>query len=102
MARKPLKKFGVRMAVPFAQLFKRKDTDLMRPFRGKYPAISAEVGRSMVNLSSYAGDVLAGIDPNMINPANEMAGVEFDAIIAEEKEESSISSICSVSFRHNK
>ncbi|KAK6971609.1 hypothetical protein R3P38DRAFT_2813660 [Favolaschia claudopus] len=45
MAESIVQKFGVKMSVPFSQLFKRKATDLMRPFGGKYPAISAEVDR---------------------------------------------------------
>ncbi|KAJ7849431.1 hypothetical protein B0H13DRAFT_2402726 [Mycena leptocephala] len=77
-----LRKFRVKMVVPFAELFKRADTDLMRPFGGKYPAISAEVDRSMVNLSSYYDDTASTIDPSTINPNKSTLTVDFDELIA--------------------
>ncbi|KAJ7741552.1 hypothetical protein DFH07DRAFT_778032 [Mycena maculata] len=80
-----LAKYGVRMSMSFAQRFKRKDTDLLRPMGGKYPAISPEVDRSLVNSSSPAADT---IDPDIVDPLNLMAGVDFDALIAAEKDRS--------------
>ncbi|KAJ7491375.1 hypothetical protein B0H11DRAFT_1859355 [Mycena galericulata] len=47
-----LAKYGVRMAVPFSVLFRRPETDLLRPFGGKYPALSSKVDRSVVASSS--------------------------------------------------
>ncbi|KAJ7203197.1 hypothetical protein C8J57DRAFT_1621238 [Mycena rebaudengoi] len=82
-----LARFGVRLSVPFCVLFKRKDTDLMRPFGGKYPAISNEVDRSMANLSLRSDDSALTVDPNMVNPVNLMNGVDFDAMITREMQE---------------
>ncbi|KAJ6626243.1 hypothetical protein B0H10DRAFT_1942079 [Mycena sp. CBHHK59/15] len=76
-----LAKYGVQMAMLFANLFKRKDTDLLRPFGGKYPAISNDVDRSMVNSSSSI-DLASEIDPSTIDPPNLMATVNFDAMFA--------------------
>ncbi|KAJ6518572.1 hypothetical protein DFH09DRAFT_1098400 [Mycena vulgaris] len=78
-----LQKFGIPMPVPFAELFKKKDTDLMRPFGGKYPAISADVDRSMAHLSSNQDEEISGIDPETIDPANPHA-IDFDTMIARE------------------
>ncbi|KAJ7743501.1 hypothetical protein DFH07DRAFT_749856 [Mycena maculata] len=77
-----LRKYGVRMAVPFAELFKQQDTDLMRPFGGKYPAISTEVDRSMATVA--AGQDTDGIE-DIINPEDGIT-VNFDALIATESE----------------
>ncbi|KAJ7140069.1 hypothetical protein C8R43DRAFT_858013, partial [Mycena crocata] len=82
-----LAKYGVRMAMSFAERFKQKDTDLMRPLGGKYPAISADVDRSMSN-STTATET---IDPSIVNAANLLAGVDFDRIIASENQNSSSS-----------
>ncbi|KAJ7926528.1 hypothetical protein B0H13DRAFT_1599480, partial [Mycena leptocephala] len=78
-----LDKYRVKMPVSFDQLFKRKNTDLMRPFGGKYPAISAEVNRSMAYLSSSQDSEVSGIDPETINPTDNIT-VDFDAMIAHE------------------
>lgn len=80
-----LEKHGVRMSLSFAERFKRKDTDLMRPLGGKYPAISSDVDRSM---AASTCDLSSTIDPNTINFANLIAGVNFDEIIAREAAES--------------
>ncbi|KAK6966807.1 hypothetical protein R3P38DRAFT_2590224 [Favolaschia claudopus] len=79
MAESILQKFGVKMSVPFSQLFKRKATDLMRPFGGKYPAISAEVDRSMANLCSHQ-------DPEIdeSTTTGEQLTIDFEAMIASE------------------
>ncbi|KAJ7865520.1 hypothetical protein B0H13DRAFT_2670906 [Mycena leptocephala] len=45
-------KYGVRMGVSFAIRFKQQETDLLRPFGGKYPALSSKVDRSVVDSSS--------------------------------------------------
>ncbi|KAJ7479044.1 hypothetical protein FB451DRAFT_1032027 [Mycena latifolia] len=76
-----LHKFGVRLALPFAKLFEKEDRDLMRPFGGRYPAISAEIDRSMANLSSQACET---VDPETINPDNPTPTIDFDTIIARE------------------
>ncbi|KAJ7929882.1 hypothetical protein B0H13DRAFT_2537836 [Mycena leptocephala] len=47
-----LAKYGVRMGVSFAIRFKQPETDLLRPFGGKYPALSSKVDRSVVDSSS--------------------------------------------------
>ncbi|KAJ7930176.1 hypothetical protein B0H13DRAFT_1702797 [Mycena leptocephala] len=47
-----LAKYGVRMRVSFAIRFKQPETDLLRPFGGKYPALSSKVDRSVVDSSS--------------------------------------------------
>ncbi|KAJ6524758.1 hypothetical protein B0H19DRAFT_1276383 [Mycena capillaripes] len=55
----------------------------MRPFGGKYPAISAEVDRSMANLSSSQSDSsTSGIDPETINPTRDDITIGFDDMIA--------------------
>ncbi|KAJ6582561.1 hypothetical protein DFH09DRAFT_912293 [Mycena vulgaris] len=77
-----LRKFGVKMPVSFKQLFKRKNTDLMRPFGGKYPAISAEVDRSMANLSSQSDSATSGIDPETINRTRDGITIDFDDMMA--------------------
>lgn len=73
-----LAKSSIRMAVSFAVLFKRKETDLLRPFGGKYPAISNDVDRSMANSSSTIDATAINI-----NTPNMMAAVDFDAMFAE-------------------
>lgn len=83
-----LKKYGVKMAMSFSERFKRKNTDLMRPFGGKYPAISAEVDRSMANLSAHhdtSGPALT-LDPNA-NPTHLIRDTDFDAMYTEETAE---------------
>ncbi|KAJ6533880.1 hypothetical protein DFH09DRAFT_932574 [Mycena vulgaris] len=83
-----LAKYGVRMALSFADRFRRKDTDLMRPLGGKYPAISVEVDRSMANLSDGADiTVPSTIDLNTVSPTNLMNEVDFDSMIARETEQ---------------
>ncbi|KAJ7241100.1 hypothetical protein C8J57DRAFT_1085356, partial [Mycena rebaudengoi] len=82
-----LKKFGVQMSVPFGVLFKRKDTDLLRPFGGKYPAISQDVDRSLS--SNNITDASQGLDPDITSPSNLMANVDFDALIAQEEAQQS-------------
>ncbi|KAJ6550135.1 hypothetical protein B0H19DRAFT_1074017 [Mycena capillaripes] len=78
-----LVQYGVRMSISFAERFRRKDTDPMRPLGGKYPAISGDVDRSMAAYSSEPGAQL--IDPDSENFANLVAGVDIDALIASEK-----------------
>ncbi|KAJ7091031.1 hypothetical protein C8R44DRAFT_750778 [Mycena epipterygia] len=77
-----LRKYGVQMSVTFEELFKRKNTDLMRPFGGKYPAISAEVNRSIANVTANQTEPTApAIDPNTITPASPDTP-DFDAMTA--------------------
>ncbi|KAJ7236528.1 hypothetical protein C8J57DRAFT_1569556, partial [Mycena rebaudengoi] len=87
-----LEKFGVRMSVPFTVLFTKKDTDLLRPFGGKYPAISQEVDRSIANLSSTVANASLEIDPDLTNPSNLMEKFDFDAMIAQETAQQSANS----------
>ncbi|KAJ6624086.1 hypothetical protein B0H10DRAFT_1943560 [Mycena sp. CBHHK59/15] len=77
-----LAEYGVQMAMSFSEQFRRKDRDLSRPMGGKYPAISSDVDRSMVNLSSNEGEL---IDPDTVDFANLVAGLDLDAMIAAEK-----------------
>ncbi|KAJ7933099.1 hypothetical protein B0H13DRAFT_1478131, partial [Mycena leptocephala] len=65
--------------------------DLMRPFGGKYLAISSDIDRSMVNLSADPSVTSAGeIDPEAVNPNNPLIYVDFDEMIARETLQSSI------------
>jgi hypothetical protein len=64
------------MAMSFSERFKRKDTDLMRPFGGKYPATSTDVDRSMGTYSD-----ISPIDLTLTNPCHI---TDFDVIIANE------------------
>ncbi|KAJ7821756.1 hypothetical protein B0H14DRAFT_2599001 [Mycena olivaceomarginata] len=77
-----LRKYGVRMAVPFAELFKQNDTDLMRPFGGKYPAILTEVDRSLAVVA--AGQDTDGIEDVINSCSAEGIAIDFDALIASE------------------
>ncbi|KAJ6603348.1 hypothetical protein DFH09DRAFT_1019322 [Mycena vulgaris] len=81
-----LHKYGVKMTESFAERFKKKNTDLMRPFGGKYPAISAKADRSMADVSSHA-DMTAGpaltLDSSH-NPLRNIRDVDFDTIISQE------------------
>ncbi|KAF8173571.1 hypothetical protein K438DRAFT_2051185 [Mycena galopus ATCC 62051] len=80
-----LRRYNVHMAVSFSELFKRRNTDLMRPFGTKYPAISTEVDRSMVNLSADPSlDKAPEIDPATVNPNNPLLYMDFDEMIARE------------------
>ncbi|KAJ7863815.1 hypothetical protein B0H14DRAFT_2574747 [Mycena olivaceomarginata] len=73
-----LRKHGVKMKTTFAQLFKQKDTDLMRPFGGKYPSISASVDQSAVDFSS--ADMPSDLNPNSTH--NSLLHINFDEMIA--------------------
>ncbi|KAK6988921.1 hypothetical protein R3P38DRAFT_3438887 [Favolaschia claudopus] len=77
-----LAQYRASMAVPFAVLFQRKDTDLLRPFGGKYPAISTDVDRSMVGTTSTPAESIAGLDPETINPPNMMTSENLDNLFA--------------------
>ncbi|KAJ6574023.1 hypothetical protein B0H10DRAFT_1963829 [Mycena sp. CBHHK59/15] len=77
-----LAEYGVRMAMSFSERFRRKDRDLSHPMGGKYPAISSDVDRSMANLSSNEGEL---IDPNTVDFANLVAGLDLDAMAVAEK-----------------
>ncbi|KAJ7447664.1 hypothetical protein FB451DRAFT_1535824 [Mycena latifolia] len=80
-----LAKYGVRMGLSFGERFRRKDTDLMRPMGGKYPAISGEIDRSMANLSSNTHDSSSTIDPSTINFAYLVAGIDAAGHLAHKK-----------------
>ncbi|KAJ6626794.1 hypothetical protein B0H10DRAFT_1941439 [Mycena sp. CBHHK59/15] len=84
-----LRRYGVKLpAVTFHELFKRKNTDLLRPFGGKYPAISTEVDRSMTTLSSPTSLDMPtmGLDANP-SPGHLLRDIDFDAMFASEKAE---------------
>jgi hypothetical protein len=53
----------------------------MRPFGGKYPAMSAEVDRSM---ASSASAVETSFDPNALVRSNPLLDINFDSMIANE------------------
>ncbi|KAK7002390.1 hypothetical protein R3P38DRAFT_2794903 [Favolaschia claudopus] len=59
-----------------------KDTDLLRPFGGKYPAISTDVDRSMVGTTNTPAESIAGLDPETINPPNMMTSEDLDNLFA--------------------
>ncbi|KAK6974238.1 hypothetical protein R3P38DRAFT_3296758 [Favolaschia claudopus] len=80
-----LTKYGVQMAMTFSERFQKKDTDLSRPFGGKYPAISGGIDRSLADLDGHSNEEEL-IDPKTINFANLVAGVDIDAMIQSEKE----------------
>jgi hypothetical protein len=84
-----LQKYGIKMTVSFAELFRRPNTDLMRPNGGKYPAISLGVDRSMANLSGNPTEIPDDVDPNTVNPNNPLLYIDFDEMIAREEAESS-------------
>ncbi|KAJ6587831.1 hypothetical protein B0H10DRAFT_1961297 [Mycena sp. CBHHK59/15] len=85
-----LRKSGIKMKLSFSQLW-RLSRDLMRPFGGKYPAISSEIDCSMVNLSSDPSDTSVDeIDPETVNPNDPLICMDFDEMIAREMAQSSI------------
>ncbi|KAK7016508.1 hypothetical protein R3P38DRAFT_2785715 [Favolaschia claudopus] len=45
-----------KLSKSFAELFKKPDVDLLRPFGGKYPALSADIDRSLTNFTSPQPD----------------------------------------------
>ncbi|KAJ7836092.1 hypothetical protein B0H13DRAFT_1523594, partial [Mycena leptocephala] len=56
----------------------------MCPCAGKYPAISTDIDRSMVSLSSDPANTPVAIDPNTVNPNNPLLYMNFDEMIARE------------------
>ncbi|KAK7015798.1 hypothetical protein R3P38DRAFT_2786718 [Favolaschia claudopus] len=76
-----LASYGVRMNMSFSQRFQNKDTDPSQPMGGKYPAISGGIDRSMANLKTSSSDDEELINPDTINFANLVAGVDMDAMI---------------------
>ncbi|KAJ6586611.1 hypothetical protein B0H10DRAFT_2335394 [Mycena sp. CBHHK59/15] len=74
-------KYGVQMTVPFAVLFKRPETDLLRPFGGKYPALSRKADRSVVDSSSPTTD--SAVDPGPFTPSHLIPTAEFDQMFAD-------------------
>ncbi|GLB45645.1 hypothetical protein LshimejAT787_2500370 [Lyophyllum shimeji] len=76
-----LRKHGVKMSITFEDRWKQRNTDLLRPSGGKYPAISAEIDRSMVNLSSDPSVAAPSIETET-NPIRE---IDFEALITKEK-----------------
>ncbi|KAJ7929792.1 hypothetical protein B0H13DRAFT_2310176 [Mycena leptocephala] len=75
-------KYGVRMTVPFAVLFKRPETDLLRPFGGKYPALSSKADRSVVD-SSSAPTTDSAVDPGPFTLSHLIPTAEFDRMFAD-------------------
>ncbi|KAF8205853.1 hypothetical protein K438DRAFT_1756600 [Mycena galopus ATCC 62051] len=78
-----LAKYGVQMVVPFSILFKKPKTDLLRPFGGKYPALSSKPDRSLVDSTSADSTDSPAIDPGPFNPSILIPTTEFDRIFAE-------------------
>ncbi|KAJ7472397.1 hypothetical protein B0H11DRAFT_2196011 [Mycena galericulata] len=83
-----LQRYAIKMAISFTELFKRRNTDLMRPMGGKYPAISPGIDRSMANLSSDPSEIPSDVDPDKINPNNPLLYIDFDEMIARETAQS--------------
>ncbi|KAJ7022129.1 hypothetical protein C8F04DRAFT_1402565 [Mycena alexandri] len=76
-----LAKYGVQMAVPFAVLFKRPETDLLRPYGGKYPALSNKADRSVAESSAVVID--STVDARCFNSSVLIPPTEMDRIFAE-------------------
>lgn len=70
-----MRKHSVSEPKSFAEHFKKENTDLLRPFGGKYPALSAEIDRSLANTSPPSDSTF---DPS-VNP---VALFDFDARMA--------------------
>ncbi|KAK1235331.1 hypothetical protein PQX77_001450 [Marasmius sp. AFHP31] len=94
-----LQNYGVHMEMSFGERFSRPNTDLLRPLGytngGKYPAISSEVDRSMVNSSpssSVAGTTTSTATPleqpgdisNLDSANNNLLNIDFDTMMANE------------------
>jgi hypothetical protein len=77
MAEEILRKHSV--PISFADHFQKKDTDLLRPMGGKYPALSPEIDRSMVNTSVPSDE--SSVDPS-VNPVFQF---DFDARMRSDK-----------------
>jgi hypothetical protein len=77
MAEEILRKHSV--PISFAEHFQKKDTDLLRPMGGKYPALSPEIDRSLVN-TSVPSDT-SSVDPS-VNP---VFLFDFDARMTSDK-----------------
>jgi hypothetical protein len=71
------------MTMSFSARFKRENTDLMRPFGGKYPAMSPEIDRSMANFPApVASAAEAGPMPTLdssSNPSRAILDIDFDS-----------------------
>ncbi|KAK6995622.1 hypothetical protein R3P38DRAFT_3425795, partial [Favolaschia claudopus] len=83
-ADKILLKYGVKMPLSFAKLFQQPNTDLMRPFGGKYPAISSEVDRSMASPRGPIPALPASALDSAGNPRQFSLNIDFDSMLAEE------------------
>ncbi|KAJ7463934.1 hypothetical protein FB451DRAFT_1491961 [Mycena latifolia] len=80
-----LRNHSVLVPKSFKEHFK-KDTDLLRPFGGKYPAISTDIDRSRVNTSNPSG--ASGIDPEaivMTGSINPICQFDFHARMARDE-----------------
>ncbi|KAJ7021304.1 hypothetical protein C8F04DRAFT_1013482 [Mycena alexandri] len=75
-----LTKYGVHMDVSFAVRFQRPETDLMRPFGGKYPALSTKVDRS---LGTPITDSTVDLDASSCTPSYLIPTAEFDGMFAD-------------------
>ncbi|KAL1671130.1 hypothetical protein EV122DRAFT_185145, partial [Schizophyllum commune] len=87
-----LSKYKVRMDMSFTELFAQPNTDLMRPFGGKYPAISAETDRSALveEGDSTTTDVAAdtAVPTSLRDGGTASHGeIDFEAVVAREKAE---------------
>ncbi|KAJ6630146.1 hypothetical protein B0H10DRAFT_2362255 [Mycena sp. CBHHK59/15] len=73
-----LAKYGVRMTVPFSVLFKQPETDLLRPFGGKYSVLST---KDVVTGDGDDSDLT--VDTRSFNPSILIPASEFDRMFAE-------------------
>ncbi|KAL1746378.1 hypothetical protein HDZ31DRAFT_81278 [Schizophyllum fasciatum] len=80
-AEETLALYGVKMPMSFSERFARPSTDLLRPFGGKYVAISAGVDRSLQELHTpeQPGDDLLA--------ATTILDIDFDRIVEQETAE---------------
>ncbi|KAJ7444422.1 hypothetical protein B0H11DRAFT_2250104 [Mycena galericulata] len=74
-----LRKYSVLVPKSFAEHFQKKDTDLLRPFGGKYPALSPEIDRSIVNASPPSDSSRPDTESNPVFQFN------FEARLADDK-----------------
>ncbi|KAL0571530.1 hypothetical protein V5O48_010431, partial [Marasmius crinis-equi] len=87
-----LQKYGVQMDMTFAERFSKPNTDLMRPLgyktKGKYPAISNEVDRSLADSSvltpSVQVDSEDALDPDLQKKPEDLLNIDYDTMVANE------------------
>ncbi|KAJ7020557.1 hypothetical protein C8F04DRAFT_1241929 [Mycena alexandri] len=77
-----LAKYGVQMAVPFAVLFSRPETNLLRHFGGKYPALSSKADRSVADSTGVVVDPSVDTDTRSFSSSVLIPTEEFDKMFA--------------------